>query len=142
MFENDESPWSLFYKIGFCDEIPKIPDGFSGKCKDFLKKCLVRDPRRRWTAKELLEHPFLEIGKLGENSKGMKCEKMGMGPTGSPTSILDQDVWNSTRESMESNSKSLRQRIEQLVCNSKMPNWMFENDWVMVRINGDGDTWR
>ncbi|XP_076919279.1 mitogen-activated protein kinase kinase kinase 17-like [Bidens hawaiensis] len=136
---NDDSPWSVFYKIGFSDESPKIPDGLSEKAKGFLKKCLVRDPGRRWTARELLEHPFLEIRELEENSKGMKCEKMGVGPTGSPTSVLDQDVWNSTRESMESDSKSLRQRIEQLVCKSEMPNWRCENnetDWIMIRTNG------
>nr|XP_009597840.1 mitogen-activated protein kinase kinase kinase 18 [Nicotiana tomentosiformis] len=31
----------------------------SKEAEDFLKKCLVKEPRSRWTADMLLKHPFL-----------------------------------------------------------------------------------
>ncbi|CAL5432116.1 unnamed protein product [Camellia sinensis] len=33
--------------------------GFSEEAEDFLKKCLVRDPKSRWTVDMLLGHPFV-----------------------------------------------------------------------------------
>ena len=38
---------------------PEIPRGMSVNGTDFLKKCLVRDHKKRWTAKMLLNHPFM-----------------------------------------------------------------------------------
>ncbi|XP_031097141.1 mitogen-activated protein kinase kinase 4-like [Ipomoea triloba] len=40
--------------------MPEIPENLSPEAKSFLKVCLARDPWRRWTAKKLLGHPFLE----------------------------------------------------------------------------------
>ncbi|KAG2297138.1 hypothetical protein Bca52824_043807 [Brassica carinata] len=59
------SPWpelndvvAAIYKIGFTGESPKIPEVLSEKGRDFLRKCLVRDPKQRWDVEELLQHPF------------------------------------------------------------------------------------
>ncbi|XP_047159975.1 mitogen-activated protein kinase kinase kinase 20-like [Vigna umbellata] len=46
--------------LAFFNEAPKIPDELSYDCKDFLKKCLINDPQQRWTAKMLLDHPFIQ----------------------------------------------------------------------------------
>lgn len=35
------------------------PASWSEDCRDFLKQCLTRDPAKRPTATELLNHPFL-----------------------------------------------------------------------------------
>ena len=32
---------------------------FSGEFHDFIKKCLMREPAKRWSATALLEHPFV-----------------------------------------------------------------------------------
>ncbi|MCO5550783.1 hypothetical protein L7F22_004274 [Adiantum nelumboides] len=40
-------------------EPPHIPSHVSEVCKDFLRRCLVRDPSHRATLQELLQHPFL-----------------------------------------------------------------------------------
>ncbi|ETW00598.1 serine/threonine protein kinase, variant [Aphanomyces invadans] len=37
----------------------KLPDEFSDVCRDFMDKCLAIDPEDRWTAEQLLRHPFL-----------------------------------------------------------------------------------
>ncbi|KAA8497652.1 Cytokinesis protein sepH [Porphyridium purpureum] len=41
------------------DEHPPVPDYLSSEIRDFLKKCWAADPQLRWTAKQLLRHPFL-----------------------------------------------------------------------------------
>ncbi|XP_055804565.1 mitogen-activated protein kinase kinase kinase 20-like [Solanum dulcamara] len=49
----------LLMKIGVGDELPEFPMKLSEEGKDFLEKCFVKDPRKRWTAEMLLKHPFV-----------------------------------------------------------------------------------
>lgn len=49
----------LLMTIGLCDQFPEIPEKLSEEGKDFLGKCFVKDPRKRWTAEMLLSHPFV-----------------------------------------------------------------------------------
>ncbi|XP_065874834.1 mitogen-activated protein kinase kinase kinase 20-like [Euphorbia lathyris] len=53
--ETDE----IFGKIKNRYEMPKIPTHISKEGKDFLKRCLVRNPKFRFTAEMLLCHPFV-----------------------------------------------------------------------------------
>jgi mitogen-activated protein kinase kinase kinase YODA len=50
------------FKIGNSKELPPIPDYLSEHCRDFIRKCLQRDPSQRPTAVELLQHPFIQNG--------------------------------------------------------------------------------
>ena len=54
---------SLLFKIACSQENPPLPDSLSEECRDFLCKCLHRDPNQRWAASQLLEHPFLNRNK-------------------------------------------------------------------------------
>ncbi|PON75754.1 Serine/threonine protein kinase [Parasponia andersonii] len=51
--------WKLLMRIAGDDELPEIPEELSDDGKDFLSKCFVKDPRKRWTAEMLLNHPFV-----------------------------------------------------------------------------------
>ncbi|KAF6157728.1 hypothetical protein GIB67_037301 [Kingdonia uniflora] len=59
-------PWSQYegvaamFKIGNSKENPAIPDHLSDDGKDFVRKCLQRNPYHRPTASQLLEHPFVK----------------------------------------------------------------------------------
>ncbi|GJW48158.1 mitogen-activated protein kinase kinase kinase 18-like protein [Tanacetum coccineum] len=134
---NVTDPVSILYKIAYSDELPDIPEVFSRNAKDFITKCLIRDPKARWGASELLKHPFLF------QTKRPNEEELW---TSSPTSVLDQDVWNTTEESpsmgshliqQKCSSYSLRQRVQELACNLENPKWKmdFEDqiDWVTIR---------
>lgn len=56
------------FKIGNSKELPPIPDHLSVDGKDFIGKCLQRDPSKRPTASELLQHPFVNSAALIEKS--------------------------------------------------------------------------
>ncbi|XP_047320286.1 mitogen-activated protein kinase kinase kinase 20-like [Impatiens glandulifera] len=47
--------------IGYSNVLPVIPKGLSIEAVDFLSKCLVRNHELRWTAKMLLDHPFVKM---------------------------------------------------------------------------------
>ncbi|KAL3818045.1 hypothetical protein ACJIZ3_003950 [Penstemon smallii] len=59
-------PWSQYegvaamFKIGYSKELPEIPDHLSDEGKDFVMQCLQRNPSKRPTASQLLEHPFVK----------------------------------------------------------------------------------
>eukprot|EP00261_Vitis_vinifera_P015907 XP_010644538.1 PREDICTED: mitogen-activated protein kinase kinase kinase 2 [Vitis vinifera] len=134
-----DDPVSALYRIGFSGDVPEFPMWLSENGRDFLDKCLRRNPRERWTAKELLEHPFLE-----PNSKQLKEF-----PVKSPTSVLDdQGFWDSLEAPVTpsvlmhigSSSNSPAERIQRLnegalSSGSNLPNWTWDEDWVTVRSN-------
>lgn len=60
-------PWSQFenmmaamFHIAKTDAPPAIPDKLSDEGKDFVLRCLNRDPKKRPTATQLLQHPFVQ----------------------------------------------------------------------------------
>ncbi|KAG0489379.1 hypothetical protein HPP92_008190 [Vanilla planifolia] len=54
-------PLSVIHHIGFSSAVPVIPAWLSEEGKDFILKCLQRDPKQRWTAEQLLCHPFVAV---------------------------------------------------------------------------------
>ena len=48
------------YKCIRKNEPPKIPEGMSDQLKDFVQKCLVFDPSKRYNVYQLKRHPFLQ----------------------------------------------------------------------------------
>ncbi|PNT64508.1 mitogen-activated protein kinase kinase kinase NPK1 isoform X2 [Brachypodium distachyon] len=59
-------PWSqqyqevaLLFHVGTTKSHPPIPEHISPEAKDFLLKCLQKEPELRSTASDLLKHPFV-----------------------------------------------------------------------------------
>uniref|UniRef100_A0A7N0RJW2 Protein kinase domain-containing protein n=1 Tax=Kalanchoe fedtschenkoi TaxID=63787 RepID=A0A7N0RJW2_KALFE len=128
-------PARILYRIAFSDQIPAFPSSLSEQGKDFLSKCLVRDRSQRWTATELLSHPFVTKLEFFHQPKSI-----------SPTSILDHQIWNASDDESASQtgmemevgtSGELRDedRIEQLAGVSGRPDWDWgsDEDWIPVR---------
>ncbi|KAL6196295.1 hypothetical protein ACLB2K_031910 [Fragaria x ananassa] len=152
MATGGSSPWpevsdpvSALYRIGFSGDLPELPRWLSKEGKDFLSKCLTKCPRERWTAKELLEHPFLkDYSSMGS-----------MSLSSSPNSVLDQGLW----DSFEVFEEALQKQVCQSICSSNSPqdrikmlmggtcstfsdttNWEFDENWCTVRSNGAEDS--
>ncbi|XP_057729849.1 mitogen-activated protein kinase kinase kinase 18-like [Arachis stenosperma] len=142
-----KDPVSMLYHVGYSGEVPEIPGFLSEEAKDFLEKCLRRNPRERWSASQLLNHPF-----LGEFScKDGDCV-LGESNSSSwsPTSILDQGFWNSVEESecpiagdfvQTCRVHSASDRIKKLALCSGDPNWNWESEnWITTRGNNNNES--
>ncbi|XP_071800919.1 mitogen-activated protein kinase kinase kinase 4-like [Asterias amurensis] len=67
-FDHD---FPIIFKVGD-GAIPYITDNISAECRDFLSKCLVHQPMERWSANQLLDHPFLKV------NTGINYEYVGL----------------------------------------------------------------
>ncbi|XP_042519272.1 mitogen-activated protein kinase kinase kinase 18-like [Macadamia integrifolia] len=155
-------PVSALHRIAFSPDMPDFPSFLSEEAKDFLGKCLRRDPNKRWTVQELLKHPFLEEGCGGQlNLKRIQSSTFAT----SPMSILDQFFWDSFEQSERETeadtpvhmpnqlgsagyySYSLLERIRRLIGDipssssptPRLPNWTWDEDWVTVRRNNHAE---
>ena len=50
--------------------MPELPDEYSQEARDFVRLCLIRDPKQRPSASQLLEHEFFKCAEkvLGKSS--------------------------------------------------------------------------
>ncbi|KAH7290380.1 hypothetical protein KP509_30G045900 [Ceratopteris richardii] len=73
---------AALYKLACSDEDPPLPDCLSDDARDFLLHCLQRNPKDRWTASQLLQHPFLGAMEFTEDDEAKHAQL-------SPRSILE-----------------------------------------------------
>jgi serine/threonine protein kinase len=135
---NVSDPVSALYQIGFSGNAPEIPSFMSKQARDFLSKCLKRDPMERWSASELLKHDFI----IEEPNLILKENNSSKADT--PTCVLDQVLWDSM-EKLETTWDSTHntslvspiERIKQLTeGNGKAHSWSTWGDaWVTIRSN-------
>lgn len=135
-------PVSVLYRIGYSGESPAIPSFLSEKAKDFLRKCLRRDPTERWSANQLLEHPFfVELSSGSEEIKELHPHSE------SPTSILDQSLWSLLEEESETLLKTEQwddddddDRIKGLAMFSGEIKWeLGDENWITIRSCVDSE---
>ncbi|KAL1216987.1 Mitogen-activated protein kinase kinase kinase 17 [Cardamine amara subsp. amara] len=149
--EAREDPVSVLYRVGYCGETPELPCLLTEEAKDFLEKCLKREAKERWTATQLLNHPFL-------NTKPDIEPVLVSGfVSSSPTSVTDQMFWRSVEEEEEDETEELQddsrdldrsslwgcysERIGRLRCAGRLdgPRWDMEvEDWITVRVRCEG----
>jgi serine/threonine protein kinase len=132
--EKDSNMWSLLLQIGAGEESPLIPQELSKEGKDFVEKCFVKDPRKRWTAEMLLNHPFVEEVKNFDES--------------SPRCHFDFNDWVSNVSDSVPNSPepeelspwdfnssfgSAVDRLRQLVTDERLVSLSELDSWISVR---------
>lgn len=135
-------PAALLYRVGFSGDVPEVPSYVSEQGRDFLSKCLKRDPNERWSVGELLGHGF--VGDRKESALD----------SDTPTSVLERGFWDSLETTTtttqgptpyccsSSDSSSPRDRIRRLCADDDdEPVWEWGDDdgdqWVTVRSSND-----
>ncbi|XP_054791384.1 mitogen-activated protein kinase kinase kinase 18-like [Prosopis cineraria] len=137
-------PLSAVYRIGFSGDVPEIPGFMSEKGRDFVSKCLKRDPNERWSVAELLRHAFVEESTSSKSS----MEEFESSKLDTPTSVIDGSIWDSWETTQDPtrvrSSNPGRDRIRRLCaeattsfdCNE--PNWGWDDEeWVTVRNSNE-----
>lgn len=134
--EKGASMWSLLLRIGVGEEVPEIPNNLSEDGKDFIEKCFIKDPKKRWSAEMLLKHPFL----INDGTVPFKRVHE------SPRSHFDFPDWvssvaNSLPSSPEFQEKwgfddefcSPEDRLRQLLTVNRPASWSESDGWSSVR---------
>ncbi|CAL9213776.1 unnamed protein product [Arabidopsis halleri] len=130
-------PVSVLYRVGYLGESPELPCSLTEQAKDFLGKCLKKEAKERWTASQLLNHPFL-LNKEPELVTGLV--------TNSPTSVTDQMFWRSVEEEVSEDRPSWWEchEDERIGVLSWIGHVVVEStwdsdgeDWITVRRNND-----
>jgi serine/threonine protein kinase len=90
-------PFVALYCIGCTDEVPPTPASLSPQAHDFLAHCFQREPCKRWTAAQLLQHPFLKShpppSGLQSSNTHHQAPVPAAAASSSPTSVLlDHDT--------------------------------------------------
>ncbi|GAV81008.1 Pkinase domain-containing protein [Cephalotus follicularis] len=145
---------ALLIKIGVSDELPGIPEELSEEGKDFLYKCFVKDPRNRWTAEMLLDHPFVS-GVVDDDDDDVDVDTVTFknwgdeelysnsprGPFDLVETVPDYYSWSDEEEEMEVGSRfddpmdrgcSPLDRIRKLDSDQRI-DWSVSGSWVTVR---------
>ena len=134
---NGSNMWKLLIRIGVGDEIPIIPEELSQQGKDFLRKCFVKDPRKRWTAEMLLKHPFV----AGDDDFPVKHINNEKVVSPSPRTNFDFPDWGSSVTASTSSAVSSclpslcspADRLRRLVTDQGPPDWSESDGWTSVR---------
>lgn len=118
------------HKNCFSGVAPAIPAWFSDDAKDFLVNCFWMEPEGRWTAEQLLRHPFVESSCSVSNPANFTWV--------SPKSILDLCLWESMekdeeREEEEFLKESAVSKLQELAAASSCPNWSWDEQWINTR---------
>lgn len=55
-----DNPYQIMFRVGM-GETPDVPDELPIEGRNFIYKCLQHDPRLRWSAGQLMTHPFTKV---------------------------------------------------------------------------------
>ncbi|GJN19702.1 hypothetical protein PR202_gb07004 [Eleusine coracana subsp. coracana] len=139
-------PVAALHHVAHSGEVPEPPAWLSDEGKDFLARCLVRDPAKRWTAAQLLHHPFVAAA-AGSDSSAAAAKGAPIEQRVSPKSILDQAFWEECESELGSDSSATDEsettaaaaltpadRVGALA-GGGAPDWTWisgEEDWITV----------
>ncbi|KAL6203437.1 hypothetical protein ACLB2K_027137 [Fragaria x ananassa] len=118
----EDEGFETLSRIGFSGGLPEFPTRLSETGRDFLDKCLRRDPKERWSCDQLLRHPFL--ASVAPNAA----------VDSSPRCVLDwvNAEFEDDEDSCSIHEVSAKERIGKLATSSGA-DWEFQEGWTVVR---------
>lgn len=125
--------FGLMMRIGVGDEVPELPENLSADGTDFLRRCFVKDPRKRWTAEMLLNHPFMAGG--GDTVALKESEPATESPTGPfdfPEFVCSDQGSDELSFCSSYSSPEIMSRLQRLVTEKPL-DWSVMGSWVTVR---------
>ncbi|KAF6991501.1 hypothetical protein CFC21_008578 [Triticum aestivum] len=127
----DGDALAALHRIGYTEAVPEVPQWLSSEAKDFLARCLVRQANDRFTAAQLLEHPFLAAAVVDGKPQAVESKWV------SPKSTLDAAFWVSESDTDEVDDEPSHgaavSRIRALACSaSALPDWDYDEGWIDV----------
>lgn len=81
--------WAAVHMVSTTDRRPPIPDSLSESARDFVDRCLQRQPDLRPNIADLVEHPFVL------RAAGVSCEHSVRSNQSSKSSIRRSSAWES-----------------------------------------------
>ncbi|KAM3265637.1 mitogen-activated protein kinase kinase kinase NPK1 [Capsicum annuum] len=137
-------PWSQQYQevaalfhIGTTKSHPPIPEHLSAEAKDFLLKCLQKEPHLRPSASSLLQHPFV----TGEHQEA--CPFLRSSFMGNPENITAQrtDVRTSTNPDIKASCNGLKDvcDVSTVRCSTVYPENSLGKESLWKLGNSDDD---
>ncbi|KAL2525008.1 mitogen-activated protein kinase kinase kinase 19 [Abeliophyllum distichum] len=114
------------------EEVPEVPGNLSGEGKDFLEKCFVKDPSKRWTADMLLNHPFVADQDFGDTENITST---------SPRCPFDFPDWASSVTSTTPPPPQLLQKTPEITEKFNGPSFRKPQDRVLGILRVCGKSW-
>uniref|UniRef100_A0A803KRG2 Protein kinase domain-containing protein n=1 Tax=Chenopodium quinoa TaxID=63459 RepID=A0A803KRG2_CHEQI len=122
------------FKIGYSSELPEYPKNVSELGRDFLDKCLNRNPEQRWSCDQLLQHPFLvpvTVSKITESTPRSILDWNNLDFSDDEEESTPSSLLSSWCDGLFEGESSARDRVGKLA-STVMVNW--ESDgWEEVR---------
>ncbi|XP_058751588.1 mitogen-activated protein kinase kinase kinase 20-like [Vicia villosa] len=132
--EKDSNMFSLLLQIGAGEESPMIPEDLSKEGKDFVDKCFIKDPRKRWTAEMLLDHPFIEeVKSVNEPSPRNHFDFNDWVSSVGDAAPSSPEYEESCQWDFDNCSCSPADRLRQLGTVEVPVSWSESDSWISVR---------
>ncbi|KAL2506776.1 Mitogen-activated protein kinase kinase kinase 3 [Abeliophyllum distichum] len=140
-----KAPWSqqyqevaaLFY-IGTTKSHPPIPEHLSAEAKDFLLKCLQKEPDLRPTASDLLKHPFV-TGERQESRLVFRPSPVGSSAKRMVALGVDLKKSMNVETKMTYNGLKDVNDVDGVRCSAIYPNQLSESQSFWQPVNSDDD---
>ncbi|GJM99643.1 hypothetical protein PR202_ga16764 [Eleusine coracana subsp. coracana] len=135
-------PMAAMRHVAVSGEAPQCPRWMSEDAKDFLGRCFRRDPRERWTAEQLLRHPFVAAA-AGDSNNSVPIVAGKEEPFVSPKSVLDQALWDDSTACVTAGASTTTatapiDRVRELAAGAPVvPDWTWDATWITVHSEDD-----
>ncbi|KAL6846306.1 hypothetical protein ACP4OV_023754 [Aristida adscensionis] len=136
-------PAAALHHVAHSGEVPEPPAWLSDEGKDFLARCLVRDPAQRWTAEQLLLHPFAAAVAPSSSSPAAASKAAAADQRVSPKSILDLGFWEDSDSATDTGTAAAltaADRVGELAAGEPVEWTWSDEQWITVCAHTGGSS--